>query len=169
MSKTASSLAALAAAAIGLVVAAWFDGTVINDARRQAAAEFSFGNIGGLLTLGSIAVAGGCLLIGWLGVRAVALVGLAYALVGGFFALLPWLVLNLGASTDGMPGVIPEAIASPLTEVYLRTLGPLNAVGTLGAAMLIAGLIGIVRSLRRRDVAVPAGAPVASAQDPARP
>ena len=105
----------------------------------------------------SIAVAGGCLLIGWFGVRAAVLVGLAYAIVGGFFALLPWLVLTLGAGNNGVPGAIPEAVASPISEVYLRTLGPLNAVGTVGAAMLIAGLIGILRSLRRRDVGGLAG------------
>ncbi len=91
--------------------------------------------------------------------------GLAYAVIGGFFALLPWLVLNLGAVENGVPGVIPEAIASPISQLYLRTQGPLNAVGTIGAAMLIAGLIAMVRSLRRRDVAVPA-APIAT--DPAR-
>jgi hypothetical protein len=168
MSKTASSLAALAVAAIALLAAAWFDGTVINEARRQAAAEFSFGSIGGLLSLGSIAVAGGCLLIGWFGVRAAVLVGLAYAVVGGFFALLPWLVLTLGAGNNDVPGAIPDAVASPMSEVYLRTLGPLNAVGIVGAAMLIAGLIGILRSLRRRDVEVPAGAPIAPASDPTR-
>ena len=165
MSKTASSLAALAVAAIALVAAAWFDGTVINEAERHVAATFSFGNVGVLLSLGSIAVAGGCLLVGWFGVRAAALVGLAYAVIGGFFALLPWLVLNLGAVENGVPGVIPEAMADRSVGYYLRTLGPLNAVGTIGAAMLIAGLIAMVRSLRRRDVAVPA-APIVT--DPAR-
>ena len=166
MSRTTSSLAALVVAGIALAAAAWFDGTVINEARRQAAAEFSFGNIGVLLSLGSIAVAGGCLLVAWFGVRAAVLVGLAYAVVGGFFALMPWLVYNLGAVNNDVPGVIPEAIAGPISQLYLRTLGPLNAVGTIGAAMLIAGLVAMVRSLRRRDVAMPAAAPIEP--DPAR-
>ena len=166
MSRTTSSVAALVVAGIALAAAAWFDATVINEAERHVAATFSFGNIGVLLSLGSIAVAGGCLLVAWLGVRAAALVGLAYAVIGGFFALLPWLVLNLGAVENGVPGVIPEAIASPISQLYARTLGPLNAVGTIGAAMLIAGIVAMVRSLRRRDVAMPAAAPIEP--DPAR-
>ena len=167
MSKTASSLAALVVAAIALLVAAWLDGTVINDARRQAAAEFNTASIAGLLAMGSIAVAGGCLLVGWFGLRASPLVGLAYAVVGGFCALLPWLVLSLGASNNDVPAVLPDAIASPISQFYLRTHGTLNAVSTIGAAMLIAGLVALVRSMRRRDVAALAAPPVA--QDPARP
>lgn len=166
MSKTASSVAALAVAAIALLAAAWLDGTVIDDARKQAAAEFNTASIAGLLTLGSIAVAGGCLLVAWFGIRATVLVGLAYAVVGGFFALLPWLVLNLGAGNNDVPAVLPDAIATPINQLFFWSLGPLNAVGTIGAAMLIAGLIAMVRSLRRRDVAVSAAAPIAP--DPAR-
>jgi hypothetical protein len=165
MSKTANSLAALGVAALALVLAAWLDGTVINDARKQAAAEFNTASIAWLFTLGSIAVAGGCLLVAWMGFRASALVGLVYAVVGGLFALLPWLVMSLGATINDVPAVLPEAIATPLSQLWLRTLGPLNAVGTIGGAMLIAGLISMVRSLRRRDVAVPA-APIAT--DPAK-
>lgn len=38
-------------------------------------------------------------------------VGLAYVVVGGFFAALPWLVWNLDTWVNGVPPVLPEPLA----------------------------------------------------------
>ena len=162
MSKTTSSLAALAIAALALLAATWLDATVIREARERAAAEFNTASIAILFPLGSIAVAGACLLVAWFGVRATALVGLAYAVVGGFVALLPWLVMSLGATVNDVPAMLPEAIATPLSQLWLRTQGPLNAVGTIGGAMLIAGVVAMVRSLQRRVDAASVAPPIAT-------
>ncbi len=86
MSRTAISLAALVVGAVVLSAAAWFDSVVMVDAQQQAARNFDSSWLAGTYALGSIAVGGACLAIGRVGWRAHALVGLLYAIVGGFFA-----------------------------------------------------------------------------------
>ena len=152
MSRTQNA-AAVVAAAIALVVAAWLDTSVIRDAQREVAATFDPSGLPALLAVGSVAVGGGCLPVGWLGSRAAPVVGLLYVLVGGFFALLPWLAFGPAQPINGAPGLLPDPIAQAIGEVYSRTQGPLNAVGVLGGAMLIAGLVAIARSLRRGGTA----------------
>jgi hypothetical protein len=152
MSRTQDA-AAVVVAAIALVVAAWLDASVITDAQRQAAATFDPSGLAALFALGSVALGGGCLAVGWLGSRAAPIVALFYVLVGGFFALLPWLAFGPAQPINGAPGLLPDPIAQAIGEVYSRTQGPLNAVGVLGGAMLVAGLVAIARSLRRHGTA----------------
>jgi hypothetical protein len=146
MSRTSKTLVALATAAIVLVLVAWFDNTLMSEARRHAAATFDVSGVGAMTALGSLLVAGSILLVGTLAWRAASVVvGLAYVLVGGFFVALPWLVWNLATTKNDVPPVLPEALASALGNIYFSTSGSLNGAGTIGAAMLIAGVATLAR------------------------
>ena len=148
------TLVALAAAAIMLVIADWFDTTVMFEARRQAAATFDSSGIGAMAVVGSLMIAGSVLLVGALAWRAASLaVGLVYVVVGGFFVALPWLVWNLSTGINDVPAVLPEPVAVALWNIYSSTTGALNAVGTIGAAMLIAGIAALARWWPGRSVA----------------
>ncbi len=154
MSKTGRTLAALAGAALVLVIATWFDATVLRDALGLAQATFDASGISMVTALGSLLVAGSVLLVGALAWRAPsAIVGLAYGVVGGFFVALPWLVWNLASRNNDAPPVLPEPLAVVLGNIYSESSGSLNAVGTIGAAMLIAGVATLVRWWRGRGVA----------------
>ncbi len=151
MSRTGRVLVALAGAALVLVIATWFDSTFMREALRQAQANFDTTGFTAMTALGSLLVAGSVLLVGTLAWRAASVaVGLAYVVVGGFFMALPWLVWNLAATTNGVPPILPEALALVLGNIYRSTTGPLNAVGTIGAAMLIVGLVTLARWWRGR-------------------
>lgn len=77
-------------------------------------------------------------------------VSLAYVVVGGFFAGLPWLVSSpLVTQSGGLPPVLPEPVAVALSDLWFSTTWELNAVGTIGAGMLIAGIAALLRGLRR--------------------
>ena len=154
MSSTNKTLVALAAAAIVLVIAAWFDTTVVREAQRQAAATFDISVSTTMTTLGSLMIAGFVLLVGALAWRAASVVvGLVYVVVGGFIVALPWLVWNLASQTNDGPPILPEPLALALGQTYFSTNGDLNAVGTIGAGMLIAGIAALVLWWRRRAVA----------------
>lgn len=164
MSKTSRTLAALAAAAIVLVVAGWFDSTVARHAEQQANAAGDVYGFATMEVLGSLLVAGSVLLLGVLAWRsASAVVGLAYVVVGGFLVALPWFFWNFALRTS--PPVLPEALALALRNLFYFTVGgsdnmyflnggPLNAVGTISAAMLIGGVAALARSWRGRVVPV---------------
>jgi hypothetical protein len=170
VSRTGTTLVALAAAAIVLVIAAWFDNTFIRSALREAQSTFNMAGFARLVALGSLLVAGSVLLLGTLAWRAASVVvGLAYIVFGGFFVALPWLVMNLASGTnDGLP-VLPESLASALTSIWYSTTGSLNAVGTIGAAMLIAGVASIVPWWRGRAGAASRATVVAPTADLTHP
>jgi hypothetical protein len=163
MSRTSRTLVALAAAAVVLVIATWFDSTVARHAEQQAS---GIGDLSGWATmepLGSLLVAGSVLLLGVLAWRSASVdVGLAYVVVGGFVAALPWLFWNFALRSS--PPVLPEALALTLRNLFYLTVGgsdneyqfdggPFNALETIGAAMLIAGVAALARSWRGRAVA----------------
>jgi hypothetical protein len=142
---------ALAGGALVLVLAAWFDTTVVRDAMLRANAGFDPSQAEVVFAIGSLLVAGSVLLVGVLAWRAASLAaGLAYAVVGGFFLVLPLVVWNLATEVNGGPPVLPEPLLTTVSEIYFRTVGSLHAVGTIGGAMLIAGVVSLVRSQRDR-------------------
>jgi len=159
MSKTGKALLALAVAAATLVFVAWFDSSVMNDARIQAAAHFDNSGLTATWAVGSFAVAGAVLLVATLAWQArSALASLAYIVIGGFFALLPWVTWNFQPA-------LPEPLADVVAYIWSRTLGPLNALGTVGAGMVIAGIATLSRSWRERGVAPSeANVPAATAE-----
>ncbi len=164
MSKTRRTRAALAAGAIVLVVAGWFDSTVARQAESQANGAGDVYGFATMEVLGSLLVAGSVLLLGVLAWRwASAVVGLAYVVVGGFLVALPWLFWNL--AFRNAPPVPPEWLALALRNLFNFTVGgsdngytlnggPLNAVGTISAAMLVGGVAALARSWRGRVVPV---------------
>src|SRR4051812_10732662 len=143
------NVAAVVGAAAALVVAAWFDTSVLAAAERQAASSFEPGGAAAVAGIGAVAAGGACLLVGWLGVRSSAVVGLLYVLVGGYFALGPWLLLTFAASINGAPPVLPDPVTHAMSDLYLRTAGPLNSVAMIGGAIAVAGVVSISRSVRR--------------------
>lgn len=150
MSNRGRTLVALGAATLALVVAAWFDSTYLRDAMRNAQANFDTASRIPLFVLGSLLVAGAVLLLGVLAWRAGSpVVSVPYIVVGVFFVGLPWIVLSLAPSTN----VLPESFASALGSIWYSTMGKLNAVGTIGAGMLIAGIAALRPWWRGRTVA----------------
>lgn len=164
MSSMARKLAALAGVALVLAIATWFDATLMREARVQAAATFDSRGLAAMFAAGSLLVAGSVLLVGVLAWRVPSIVvGLAYAILGGLFTTLPWLVWSLAAGINDRPPVLPAPLAAAVSAIYTGTQGPLNAVGTIGAAMMIAGVVALLRSQRGRIVrkaAVEARSPV---------
>ena len=143
MSRASRTLVALAAAVIVLVIAVWFDNAILSDAEQQTRSDPSWVD-----TLTVLTVLGSLLVLAWKSASVV--VGLAYVVVGGFFAALPWLWWNVARMTVD---VLPEALAVAIRELGYSTQGTLNAVGTIGAAMLIAGIAALARWWRGRTVA----------------
>jgi uncharacterized membrane protein len=170
MSRTNKSLSALAVAAIVLVIATWFDVSIMSDVRRHAAAAFDISGVTTMTAIGSLLITGFVLLMGTLAWRAAsATVGLAYIVVGGFLVALPWLVWTFAAQVNDAPPVLPEPLASALANIYFSTTGSLNAVGTIGAGMLIAGIAALARWSRWRSVAMNAAEGRIPAADPTLP
>jgi hypothetical protein len=152
MSKARWTIAALAAAAIALVIAAWLDNTVMPDAQEQARTS-DVSPLATMIILEGLLVAGSILLLGVLAWRSASLVvGLAYVVVGGFFAAQWWLWWNLASARVD---VLPEVLALALRNLFYNSTGggPLNDVGTIAAGMLIAGVATLARWWRGRAVA----------------
>ena len=156
MSNLPRSALAIAAAAVALLALAWFDSTVIRDAQRQAAATFSPAPSYAPWALGLFLTAGAVLMLALLAwwSRSLA-VGVLYAVVGAFLAVLPWILWTFAAQVNDTPPVLPEPLVTALSDLYQGTAGPLNA-----------GVAVIVRSLRGRSTAAavtslpgPAGQP----------
>ncbi len=155
MSKKGWTLVALAAAAIVLAVVTWFDNTVLPDAeqRWRTSGPAGVDSLTTIKALESLLVAGSVLLLGVLASRSASvLVGLAYVVVGGFFAAQWWLWWNLAA---GGNEVLPEVIGLALRDLFYWSTGgsSVNDVGTVGAGMLLGGSATIARWWRGRALA----------------
>lgn len=136
-----------------LFLAGWLDGRVMRDIQRQQAATFDLTWLSLAMSLGSLAVAGSVLLLGVLAWRShSALVGAAYVLVGAFLAFLPLINLRFTAQINDTSPVLPEPIVEAVSQIFFRSAGPLDAVGTIGAGMLVVGLLVLGRTFRGRSV-----------------
>lgn len=153
MPRSARTATPLLAAGAVLWVSAWLDHTWLAEVQRQAGASFDPTAVVWTLGLGSLAVAGAVLLLAILAWRSRSvLVATAYAVSGAFFTFLPTILWQFGASRNGAAPVLPEPVAVVVNQVYVASTGPLNAVETVGAGMLIVGVAGLARSLRGRRV-----------------
>jgi Flp pilus assembly protein TadB len=143
---------ALAGAVLILVTTVWFDNTVMRGAAQSAQATFGQSGLGVMIAAWSMMIAGSVLLVGLLAWRAPSVVvGIAYAVVGGFLVALPWIVSTFATQVNDVPPVLPEPLLSVVSEISFLTRGSsMNAVGTIGAAMLIAGVVALVRWQRDR-------------------
>jgi len=152
MPKTGRALAALAAAAIVLVIAAWYDAAFLAEAELRAKASFELGKEMFFVSLGGFAVAGTVLLLAWLARSSRSrVVGVIYLVVGAFFALLPWIFTTFALYGTDVPPLLPEPLARVVGDIYLATVGPLNAVVVIGAGMVIGGLAAIAGSRHERS------------------
>jgi hypothetical protein len=136
-------MVAVVAAAACLVALAWFDATVLDDARKLVAASFQIGGFMNLTALGYVLVAGAILLVaalGWWSRSAV--VGVVYAVAGAFLVLMPGLTFNRD---------LPESLGKLINEVWVVSTGPIFAVEMLGGGLLLVGLIVLGRSVVRRS------------------
>ena len=133
-----------------ILIAGWFDGTVMRATQEQASRTFDLGPVLPIRVLGYLLIAGGSLAIGLVGWR-LRSVGLAivYIVGGAFFALIDTIVWKLAAQINDAPPVLPEPIALVVSHIYTWQVGLLNAVPILGAATLLAGVAMLVVSLPR--------------------
>jgi hypothetical protein len=153
MSKAGRTAVAILVAAGVLWLAGWLDGSVMRDIGQQEAATFDPTGLELAYSLGAVAVAGGVLLLGVFAWRSrSALVGVVYLVVGGFFAFMPVINWWGAAQINGAPPVLPGPIADAVSQIYFWSNGPLNAVATVGAGMLVVGLLVVGRSIRARMV-----------------
>jgi hypothetical protein len=178
-------LVAALVALLTLLIAHWFDAGVLTDAQLRSGHPgllFDLGPVAHILTAaGVFALA----LAAWWS-RSL-LVGVCYALVGGFLVLLPVLYWKFDSVTPGgsMPGwdiaamstpiaaqpiwarpMAPGPIASTIGDWYLAvSTGVTGAVFTLAAAMLLSGLV-VIASVLRAHRRGATGASPATAQIP---
>jgi hypothetical protein len=153
MSKAGRAAVAVLAAAAVLWLAGWLDGTVMRDVQRQEAATFDPTGLSFAYALGAVAVAGAVLLLAVLAWRSrSAFIGVAYILVGGFFAFMLVILWKFAAEINGAPPLLPGPVADAVGQICQWSYGPLNAVATVGAGMFVVGLLVVGRALRARMV-----------------
>jgi hypothetical protein len=148
-------LAALAAAVV-LLGAHWFDAGVVRDAGIRAGQTYDSGPFFNLISIDHLLTAAGVVALALAAWRSRDLVvGIGYAVAGGFLALLPTIFYTFDSTGNGRSTPLaPEPIARILGDWYLAlALGVTGAVFTLAGAMLISGLavVGSVMLAGRRS------------------
>ena len=165
MDRFARPLIAALAAVPVLLVAHWFDASVLADAERQGASNFDLGPFFYLTPVAHVLTATGVVglvLVAWWS-RSLVL-GVAYAVAGGVLVALPALFEAFATGGSDSPTGAPGPIASTLSNWFIATGdGLTGAVFTVSAAMLLAGIAVIARVLRQRRLSVTA-APEAAVQ-----
>jgi hypothetical protein len=142
------SLAAAAVGLLALIVAHWYDAGVLAELQRRAQFDYntsvlSYGMpVAHLITgLGAVAI-----VLTALWSRSL-LVGVGYALVGGFLVFIEVMVEALNSGVR----LAPDPIATVLIQWFFTlATGVTGAVFTLGGVMFVAGLAAIGSMLRTR-------------------
>lgn len=151
MTKTSKAILALLFAFGLLAAMAWFDAVVLVEAQARGRATFDSGQASLLFAVGAFAIAGSVLLVTRLALDAGSVaVAVIYLVVGGFFALLWWILTTFATYENDVPPLLPEPLAIAVAQVAISITGPLHAVAVVGAGMAIAGVAVIVRSRRER-------------------
>jgi hypothetical protein len=110
----------------------------MRETQAQVSRTFDVGPVLPIRALGYLLVAGGSLAIGAIAWRLRSLsLGIAYIVVGTFFAFLDTLTWKLAAEINGATPVLPQPVASSIADIYLWQNGLLNAVPIIGAATLV--------------------------------
>jgi hypothetical protein len=152
MVKADRPVIAIVAAGAVLYAGGWFDGQVMTEIRRQTGISFDPNGFMLALSVGSLAVAGAVLLLGALAwCSRSLLVGAIYSAVGAVVAFLPVITWRFAAQINDNPPLLPQPIADAVSRVYVWSNGPLNAMGTIGAGMLVIGILVVGRSSRGRS------------------
>jgi len=145
-------VAGVAASAVILVFATWFDTTVTAGVQRESFATFDATSYGLAFGVGSMVVAGLVLTVAIIGWRCRSIgLGIVYAVAGGLIAFLVYLMLAVGTSI-GSPDAPPPLfdLLSVLSNLEAMTEGPLHAFSIIGAAMAIVGIVQIADGMVRR-------------------
>jgi hypothetical protein len=157
MSGLSRAVGGIAVGVVLLVGISWFDADQLWYAQRQADAGINSAGYSLLWALGALAMSGSVLLMGALAWWSRSLVlGVVYVIVGTIFVLTPVLVFNSVAMPEwlsqGFPGLL--SISSPL-----------DAGITIGAGMLISGVIALwawARTRRGAAASEPASTPASA-------
>jgi hypothetical protein len=148
MSSRTRGIVAVVVAAVVFFALAWVDAAVLARGRDQALATFSMGSYLWVAALGTLAVAGSAILfagLAWWSRSFVASV--VFLLAGAAEMLVQPLVFTFAG--DWLLG-----LNIALSWWIINTDGPLNAALFLGAALIVAGLIGLYRWATTRRLAV---------------
>jgi hypothetical protein len=134
------------AAAVVFGVVVWYDAGFLAPAQHEAQASFSVSSVVWLMALGTLLVAGAVILFAGLAWWAESLLAsIAFLLAGLLETLLYPLVFgNYG---------LPDAVQYNAVGWLQWTSGPLSTASILGAALAVAGLVGIYRWLITRQAA----------------
>jgi hypothetical protein len=153
----------LVAAIVLLFAAGWFDGTVLRNLQRDVGRTFELEPALVIATLGHLAVAAGILVLAVLAwhSRSVA-VGIAYLVAGSTAAFLAPINWHLAAQVNNAPAVMPEPASRFVSMIFTWQDGPLAAVATIGAGMLLIGLAVIGQPFFGRPAAAAAEPSVGS-------
>ena len=128
--------------AVVLVVAGWFDGTVMKAAQEQVGRTFDIGPVLPIRALGYLIIAGGSLAIAVAGWRLRSLgLAITYVAAGAFFTFLDTITWKLAAQINDAPPVLPDPLAHAIGQIYSWQNGLLNADLIIGAATLIVGVV----------------------------
>lgn len=137
--QSTRTIIALVVAAVLLAFVAWLDNSVLAGAEQEATRTFRMGGYALARSLGTLVVVASVVAAAAAARWAMSLwVGIAYALVGTFFAFLPAIFLGPAASENGAAPLLPEPLVRLVADLYSPT-GPLNAIAILGAGMLVVG------------------------------
>jgi hypothetical protein len=150
--KAARPVIAIVAAGAALYAAGWIDGQVMPEIVSQATTSFDVNGLALATSVGTLAVAGVVLALGALAWNSRSLgVGVIYSAVGAVVAFLPVIEWRFAAQINDNPPLLPRPIADEVSQIYTWSNGPLNAMETIGAGMLVVGVFVIARSLRGRS------------------
>jgi hypothetical protein len=146
------------AAAVLLITAGWLDGTVLRGLQHDVGKTFEIEPALFAGALGHLGVAAGVLMLAVLAWHSRSVVvGIAYLLVGAFAAFLAPINWHLAAHLNDAPPVLPEPASRLVSMLFIWQEGPLGAVATIGAGMLLIGLAVIGRSFFGRTMPSAAG------------
>ncbi|MEA2675891.1 MAG: hypothetical protein QOJ81_32 [Chloroflexota bacterium] len=148
MSPRTRGVGAVLVAALVFAILTWLDAAVLARGRAEALATFNIGSFVWLGTFGTVAIAAAAILFGGLAWWSRSLLASAAFLIGGAAETLVLPVVY--SFTGDWPLGLNQALIWWLTT----TTGPLNAANVLGAALVVAGVIGLYRWAFTRRLAV---------------
>lgn len=151
MPKASRAALALVVAVGVLAVMAWFDTTVVREALQRGRPTAELGPFALLQSLGALATAAAVVLLVLLAWRSRSVaVGVIFLVVGAFVELRMWILWSFASGRNDIPALLPDPLAIAVANLAEVTQGPVNAVGVIGAGMVIAGVAVMARSYRER-------------------
>jgi hypothetical protein len=148
MSPRARWMVAVVIAGVVFFALTWLDAAVLAGERERAAATFNMGSYMWLWALGTLAVMAAAVLFTGLAWWSRSLAGSVIFLMGGAAAML------VAPVVFTFTGDWPLGLNLALSWWVITTGGPPSAATLLGAALVIAGFIGIYRWATTRRLAL---------------